>query len=235
MSAFFSVCYPDRIELLTDGAIYADDGMLLKTARKVFPSAVHPLAVTGRGGSDAVRTFAHLILAIMSASPTVDEGLLELDRYLLRLQEKFGERAPPTFVEMLIPCISESKGPINIYCASSDVHGLAVPWRLHAMPFVALGGPKPADDEIEAMGGEDAIRDGLQAKGEMLFGFMRRQKFTNPAKPENPPLFGIGGFVDHTIITAGGVTVNRLHTWEDEIGKPIDPFKHERAPQVAAA
>ena len=57
MSAFYSLCYPDRVELLTDGAIYLEDGTLTDIREKVFRSETVPMAITGRG-STAMDAFA---------------------------------------------------------------------------------------------------------------------------------------------------------------------------------
>lgn len=57
-----------------------------------------------------------------------------------------------------------------------------------------------------------------------LFELCRREKGINPMKPENPPLYGIGGFIEHTVVSAAGVTTTKIKEWPDEIGKPIDPF-----------
>ncbi|RWD26596.1 MAG: hypothetical protein EOS22_15655 [Mesorhizobium sp.] len=38
-----------------------------------------------------------------------------------------------------------------------------------------------------------------------------------------PGVYGIGGWLDHTIVTSNGSTTARLHTWPDIVGTKIDP------------
>lgn len=53
---------------------------------------------------------------------------------------------------------------------------------------------------------------------------MRRQKGPNPAKPDLPEIYGIGGHCDLTTVTADGVAIERLRSWPDEIGQKIEPM-----------
>lgn len=55
MSMFYSLCMNDRIELLTDGAWYLDDGTIIGIGTKVRHSASKPLCATGRGATDVVK------------------------------------------------------------------------------------------------------------------------------------------------------------------------------------
>lgn len=45
------------------------------------------------------------------------------------------------------------------------------------------------------------------------------------AQPDQPELYAIGGRVDYTVITAGGVTTQCLLEWPDKIGEKIAPAR----------
>ena len=47
---------------------------------------------------------------------------------------------------------------------------------------------------------------------------------SHAAHPDKPKLFGIGGHVDHTVVTMNGATTMRLHTWPDKVGEKIQPL-----------
>lgn len=224
MSAFFSVCYEDRIEILTDGAHYNPDGCLVALQTKIFPNGSKPFAVTGRGHSVSLERFARLFNRVADACVSVDDALREIDREIQKLGLMAIEKAPQP-VEVIIPCISETKGPINVYLATQDVYGYAAPFTMSVAPSEVGGGPAVPCHELEAHGiTPGAASEGLSKVGITFFELMRRQKGTNPAAPELPPIYGIGGFIDHTVIRKEGVVVNRIHTWNDEVGKTINPF-----------
>lgn len=54
MSAYLAVNYGDRIELLTDGAVYTEDGTLVMIREKVVRIASVPAAITARGAMGAL-------------------------------------------------------------------------------------------------------------------------------------------------------------------------------------
>ncbi|WEZ83520.1 hypothetical protein P6U16_01290 [Rhizobium sp. 32-5/1] len=139
MSAFFSVCYEDRIEILTDGAHYNPDGCLVALQTKIFPNGSKPFAVTGRGHSVSLERFARLFNRVADACVSVDDALREIDREIQKLGLMAIEKAPQP-VEVIIPCISETKGPINVYLATQDVYGYAAPFTMSVAPSEVGGG-----------------------------------------------------------------------------------------------
>lgn len=214
MSAFYAVAYHGRVELLTDGAVYAEDGTLTDIKRKVWTSDHVPLAVTGRGATGVVEGFAAAIVCL-AACGSFDVTM----RSLQELLDGRREKGAPEDVEMLICGISETGGPRILYFATCDAYGSIEPWRLVDVGR-GLGGGNPLTEDERA--GLDAS-EGLLGVAVPLFEAMRRKKGSNPASPDLPPLYGIGGHVDLTVVTAGGCTVERIHEWPDVVGKPIDP------------
>ncbi|WCK22958.1 hypothetical protein [Agrobacterium pusense] len=225
MSMFYSLCMNDRIELLTDGAWYLDDGTLVDIGTKVRRSTSKPLCATGRGSTDVVKKFTLLVTTIADFSPSVDHAITEIASRLGQVWERRDE-AVQNHAEILISCISESLGPTNLYWCSGNFYSHLEPWVLHNVGH-EIGGGGIVSDEALALAGitpERMAKEGFAQLCAEVFELARREKGSNPMKPENPPLYGIGGFIEHTVVTAAGVTTTKIKEWPDEIGKPIDPF-----------
>ncbi|WP_146617331.1 hypothetical protein [Agrobacterium sp. MS2] len=88
MSMFYSLCMHDRIELLTDGAYYLDDGTLIDIATKVRPSISKPFCATGRGATEVTKNFTLMATLIADRAQTVDEAINDLASAVARLGEK---------------------------------------------------------------------------------------------------------------------------------------------------
>lgn len=220
MSAFYAVAYSDRIELLTDGAVYAEDGTLVDIRQKVWTSEYAPVAVTGRGNVDVVTGFASAILCL-AVCGSFDATIAAVQDLLDRRSEK----GVPDDVEMLICGISETGGPRIFYLVTRDVHDAGIePWRLVDVGQ-ELGGGNPLTEDERA--GLDAS-DGLLGIAVPLFEAMRSKRGINPARPDLPDHYGIGGHIDLTVVAPGGCTVERIHEWPDVVGEKIDPTKRDR-------
>lgn len=231
MSAFIATCFTDRVELLTDGAFYADDGTLLEIASKVYPATSKPFVVTGRGATHVVCGFAAWINSIADAAPTVDDAISELASSLKSLRDgKDGvAREAKSHAEMVIACMSEGLGPIIYYLSTGDFYEKLEPWVLHCSQDLG-GGPMPSMDEIAKIEGmSDTHKDGLAKVGVPIFELMRAMKGPNPTNPAKPEIYGIGGMVELTKVSAEGVTTQTLKTWPDQVGQKIEPFPAEAA------
>lgn len=211
MSAFFALAYADRIELLTDGAVYRDDGTLTDIKRKVWTSGHVPIAVTGRGATGVVEGFAAAIVCL-AACGSFDRTIAGVQDLLDRRSEK----GVPSDVEMLICGISETAGTKILYFATCDAYGQGEPWTLLDMGQELGAGPMPETAGLDASGG-------LAGCAVPLLESMRRQKGPNPTKPGLPEVYGIGGHIDWTVITADGCATERIHEWPDVIGEKIEP------------
>lgn len=217
MSAFYAIAYPDRVELLTDGAVYRDDGTLTDIRRKVWTSPATSIAVAGRGNTRVVEALASAIICIA--------GCGSFDATIKAAQELLDDRrnkATPDDVEMLICGISETAGPKILYFATCDPYGEGEPWVMLDMGDELGGGPMPELDGLDAS-------DGLAGCAVPLLESMRRQKGANPTRPDLPPLHGIGGHIDYTVVSANGCAVERIHVWPDVVGKKIDPMRPDLA------
>lgn len=221
MSAFYAVAYGDRIELLTDGAIYTDDGTLVGIHEKYFCSDYVPLAITGRGEWAVVEAFASAIVAL-SACGSFDRTI-DLVAEFLNQKKTAGVPAP---CEIIVTGISETDGPTILYFSTTDAYNLPgfEPWTLFDVGQEWGGGSSLGEAELA---GIDASA-GLADCGVALFEAMRRKPGVNPIRPDLPQLYGIGGHVDLTTITKDGCVTRRLRVWPDIVGEKIAPLAAER-------
>lgn len=215
MSAFYSICYEDRIEILTDGAIYADNGVLLDIRTKIFLGEL-PLAITGRGDWRTVEAFAALILGIERQRDTVD-GVLDGLEAMLDDLSRMGDWPA---CEFLIAAFSETLGPRNFYFSTVAIE-VEKAFKVYPASDEIGGGPPVEMQELHERGVAEG--DDLRGSGVALFDLMRSKKARNPARPELPEIHGIGGKLDFTTIRRDGFSVELLCTWGDRVGETINP------------
>lgn len=231
MSAFLAVNYGDRIELLTDGAVYTEDGTLVAIREKVVRLASIPAAITARGALgplDAIGLYLEMVGAIEGS---FDAAMVHLGSLLGKMKE---QGAPAC--ELVICGVSESDGPVIAYVCTAAAYPGFEPFKLYRIEQPDFCGGAPLDfvAELPAAGvTAESVRDGLAAKGADIFELMRRKAGPNPLRPDQPPLFGIGGHVDLTVISEVAVTTTRLRTWPDVVGEKIDPFAADASLEAA--
>lgn len=233
MSAYLAVNYGDRIELLTDGAVYTEDGTLVMTREKVVRIASVPAAITARGAMGALNAVGLYLEMVGLVTGSFDKTMVQLDGFVAKMKDK-----PPAAFEMVICGISESEGPLMAYFCSEKVYPQFEPFVLYRldMPDICGGGSLNTFEAMKAAGlTPDDFRDGLAAKGADVMEILRREPGPSPIRPDLPDLYGIGGHVDHTVIRAEGVTTTRLRTWPDVIGEKINPFAHDASNEEQAA
>lgn len=222
MSAFLAVNYGDRIELLTDGAVYTEDGTLVAIREKVFRLSSIPAAITARGAMEPLDMIGLYLETVGAFEGSFDATIVHLGSLLGKMKQQ----GAPAF-EMVICGISESYGPVIAYLCTAAAYPGFEPYKLYRIEQPDFGGGAPLDfvAELPAAGiTAESVRDGLGARGADIFELMRRKAGPNPLRPDLPALFGIGGHVDLTVISAAGVTTTRLRTWPDQVGAKIDPF-----------
>lgn len=217
MSAFIAVKYADRVEVMTDGAMYEDDGTLVAIERKIHVSTVVPLAVTGRGHN--VAEVATVITSIADACGSFDDTI---DRMYRLLAMRKGTTVPKD-AEFLIAGISERHGPVLLHFATTQIQGYPEAWTIQDLgDGVLAGGSEIPPPELY---------EGREFKdfGPDILKLARTQKSINPTRPDLPPVFGIGGRIDHTVVTTSQIVVECIHRWPDVIGTKIDPTQDDLA------
>ncbi|NSL22886.1 hypothetical protein [Agrobacterium tumefaciens] len=219
MSAFIAMAYEDRVELLTDGAICDEEtGALVDVRRKVWHSDTVPIAVTGRGNSEAVETVCVAIVTAAEMLGGFDPAMSWLIDALAERQGIGGNNA----LEIVVTGIAESRGPVVLYfnTAEGQVFDGApvVPWVLTDMAGAAAA---PVPSEIDT-----ALVEGLAfvVGGSMAMDAMRKTLTNDAFRPLLHERYTVGGCIDHTVISAEGVEVTRIHIWPDVTGEPIYPF-----------
>jgi hypothetical protein len=237
MSAVYSIAYSSSVQILTDGASYTPQGIYMGAVDKVSVARHVPMAVTGRGPSFLIAMLGQLLCAAADAGKTFDRAAELAGDLLASCAGKATENGVK--FELLIAGVSETAGPCH---ALWQTHGAydGVPANvLHWLPAECGLGPMPSNLELVATGitpetfaaaGEEAMR----IYGADFMEVLRRKAGTNFTDDDQFLHFGIGGHCDLTIISANGIEQHRLRTWDDDVGRLIDPFRNDPIEQVAA-
>jgi len=219
VTAFILAPYKDRVEILTDGANYAEDGTLLGVGYKVNAALSVPLAVVGSGIIAETNAVAMTIIEAAETTGSVDEALAMLSKSLAVIA---ADPNRDTGFRMAIGAISEADGPVCYVFSSFDEPGWPA-FEMRRMQRAFAQGCTPTGQEIVAYG-DLTLSEGLETDAVFLFESMRRQKMVNLAIPDREPFYSVGGHIDLTIIRADGYEQRRLHEWHDVVGEKIDPF-----------
>ncbi|GAB5460890.1 hypothetical protein [Hoeflea alexandrii] len=234
MTAFILCPYADRIEILTDGAVYTADGVMVGHQYKVRMSECVPLAVVGSGVIAETDLIAASILETAEATGSVD-GAIDVLRGALAHMAKQADY--PAHMRVAIGAISETHGPVCFVFSTFDDPTSPKPAFVLAEKTRCFAqGATPTWEELEAYG-DLSIDQGLATDGRFLFECMRRQLLANPAAPDRDPIHSVGGHLDLTILRADGFELERLHEWPDAIGQKIDPnaVASPSAPSIQSA
>lgn len=218
MSAYLGIAYPDRVEILTDGASTFDDGTLARTLPKVWSTPLVPFAVAGAGDLSQVENVA-LYLRGWAAGTGVEGALDALS----------GMPLPDGDLTILVAAVAEETGPgLWLYSTRDDPYGIgkgAIPagtvtrWE----GFAGMGSGIGAEG-ISALGLTSAdFREGIREGGLKIMEAWRANPCVSPARPHLEAGYYVGGHVDYTVVSAGGVTVERVHEWPDVVGEKIRP------------
>lgn len=242
MSVFFARKVHDRVELLTEGGSWNNDGILVHVREKVWRSPHIPLAVTTRGVTPYTGRAAAAVLKIAEC------GSFDLAMEVLEelLQEAVAEDAgwrPDGHLplQVLIAGFSETLGPRLLYF-NSENSALAedaplAPWTLvdagsaiNGMPYI-----EPAD--LAAVGITNALIASdrfLLDHGADLFEAGRKIVSSPWGDDHSPPHVLIAGHCDLTTVTAAGAVTRRLRTWPDRIGERIKPRADRKVVPITA-
>lgn len=231
MTAYFAVPYSDRIELMADGACCDPQGTLLEAVDKIWPVPGKPVALTARGSLGQIRPFCRDAIATFENTDTVDEAL----ERLARTMPIHPAILYPYGFEVVIAAISEKLGPTLWYYSNNRADGPLGPETIPPMKLVrwqsiAAGGSGLNAEEVAELGiARHSTAEGARTLGMHLMEAWRKKSVVPMNEPNGIAQHGIGCHVDHATITASGVKIERIHTWPDEIGKPITPEAREPA------
>lgn len=211
MTAFIALKYPDRVELMADGAVYAEDGTLMEIRTKIAKG--RSMAIVTRGNATSGKLVADAI-AIRSLASSFDETMEWLQE---TLSARSGQ-VPEFGFEIIICGVSEEEGPIILYATTNSYMDGIPAWTLLNAGTNIIGGHDVPLNEAD-------FEHGLIPAGVAAINLMRQSPGINPVKPDLPPVFGIGGHIDHVVVSEAGVTYSRVHEWpEDKVGEKIQPL-----------
>ncbi|RWM28492.1 hypothetical protein [Mesorhizobium sp.] len=237
LSALSSLHSPDAVIVLTDGAVYDNDGRLLTVKRKVTVSEKLPLAVAFRGNLAFGEVTSHQIIRAAEE--------VGFDRMLAALQADLPNMPTSPKLDILIAGVSEIAGVMH--CKFTNVPGFKAvgvidteqPPPLALVDpgpiYVGLGGDGKSQFGLEAIGippprKDETIEAWLARYGVNIFEWYRRMRVpVDPGDPNTDWQHLIGGILNMTVVKRSCVSTTLLHRWPDKIGERINPFGREAA------
>lgn len=200
----------DRIELLSDGAVYDKDGVIHAAECKIDRIEGFTAVIAGSGKSYMIDLLSDAIRHIFARASTFDAAT-DAVGYGVQTMAHLADHPP---FRMLIAGISQTQGP-KLYRFGNILEEGIAPFILHPVEYgTALQHNFTSQwhDETVSMGG-------LRTAG------LRGMKNIRNDGPigNNPPygMLVVGCHVDFTTVSAGGVVTERIHEWPDRIGEKI--------------
>lgn len=213
--------------VITDGACYDHDGVLLGIRRKITVSKRIPLAVAFRGNQPFGKNVSQLVV-----NAAEDLGF---DGMLAELAEVLPTFARSPDLEILIAGISETAGPMHRMFTNKQLIGHHSPFTLVDPGPVMWGlGSDSAERKITLDGigiplprADETIETWLSRHGLRIFEYHRHMRVPiDPTDPNTDRQHIIGGILDMTVVKRGSISTTLLHRWPDVIGEKIDPFRN---------
>lgn len=218
MSAYIGLCLSDRVEIVTDGASYTPrDGVIRGFSNKVTAFPSHRVAMTTRGGVDIGNRIRDIVKKTLDMASGFDSAMSILGEVFHNQRDTGRFDDDWTRFEMMIAGFSEEKGPIIHYGSTWPLAGQE-PFTLYDTQIgVSCGAyfTGKVRDQIMQHGG-------LRKAGIVMMEGMRRKPSIDPSSGEKRELSIVGGHVDFTVVSPAGVTTRRIHTWPDEVGRPVN-------------
>jgi hypothetical protein len=230
MSAFIAAVGEHSAILITDGASYNNDGVVVSIGPKVTVGKVAPIAVTSRGN--------HVLGRKLQAAICDQADRLGAEYALANFAREFpGMKADPAFggadiIHIHIVAWLREFGPVQV-SAHNCQHAFADGQEPLTVTFPVehyIAGT-PVDLAALQWAGvrarqadEDAV-DFLATEGPKLMEAMRRA----PARPVagdswDGDQYLVGGQCDVTTVSLWGAATETVRTWPDIVGRKIEPL-----------
>jgi hypothetical protein len=219
MSVYAAFCYPDRIEMLTDGALYTPDGVFRGHTHKVRKTTDVPAVITTRGYHSFGRECETVIDRAFDKTKSFDGGVSLIKEILPRLRRYENH---PLGVEMCIAGISESNGPMACFWCTED--DWADGAKLQAFTLYETKRGVVGGSIISARHHDSILEQVPTFAGEHGIRFVNGLRSDRAQTPHGSMEYFIGGHLDHTTVTRDGVETKTIHTWNDRIGEKINPL-----------
>lgn len=227
MSALVMVCKSDRVELLSDAALYdPTTGAVGAIHSKLAPLPELNCVMSGRGPIPVMWITAY-VAGLSSAS--FDEIVANFEAIRAEAATyNNGDVPPEEWAKSDIGLIgwSESRNRPEGYMSL----GSRIPEAASG-----IGSLSPCDVGVFADGAGDLADAFIESVREYPDSFdaeIDGVAIMELMRAEAPPLgdaqegfFGhcVGGYVELATVTRTGVAIRTIHEWPDEIGKPISP------------
>ncbi|MGO4564810.1 hypothetical protein AB4Z52_07015 [Rhizobium sp. 2YAF20] len=230
MSAYISILTPEACFLFTDAAAYDSSGVIQKFARKVRTAKAAPFAVTSRGNQflgDKLQAVFCDIVDLHGVDGFLDGGLPEL---LAGMKADWFRDVASGHgaVEVHFSAWSESRGPVHASFQTVEMANRPsiIPFELAVLEPVSVGGPPPSQMALAGLRPKtesESLAEYCAYLGVALMQMMRDEPAEMSFQSDDDPtrFHLVGGHVDMTVITPDGTTVDRVHTWPDQVGVPI--------------
>jgi hypothetical protein len=212
------------VHVMTDGAHYAANGMLVGIAPKIYPLP-HLRAAVATRGSKAMHIMGPDALG--NCFETYDElKLSAVDRMrdiVGMLDEIFKATAFGSDFDLIVAGWSESSGPDSYLVCNHARHGQP-PWTVVELGAFSLT-PSDASIHAKVFAGfpKDAGADDLDPDLEAVRVLQIQRSALLPCGPDDVPMHTVGGFAEITTITERSIESRVVHRWpEDRIGERID-------------
>lgn len=224
-----SVSGAASLALLTDGAAYDENGVVVSIGRKVTVGRKAPIAVTTRGNHSVGR--AHQKRFCEAADEVGVDLAIQSFEDALPDMEADPDNGGLDYMHWHILAFSETRGLIRL-----SAHNMPFSFAdgEEAMNLMEVSGVYAAGNKVDMpelmqsgvlpiMPGEDAV-EYMGRQGANIMEAMRRKR-SAPLKGESHGgQYVIGGQCDLTVVNEHGASIKTLRTWPDRVGSVIDPF-----------
>ena len=229
MSALVMVCKSDRVELLSDAALYDPiTGAVGAIHSKLAPLPEFNCVMSGRGPIPVMWITAYV--AGLS-STTFDDVVANFDAIRAEAATyNNGDVPAEEWAQSDIGLIgwSESRDrPEGYISRGNRVSEIAVATKSLSPCDVGVFAGGSVDVANGFIDGVRESPDGFDAEidGAAIMELLRSEAL--PLGDAHDAFFGhcVGGYVELATVTRTGVTVRTIHEWPDAIGKPIRPSR----------
>lgn len=224
MSAINIFTTPQAVHVVTDGAAYLSDGMMMAVVQKAHPIAHLRMVLAARGPSILTPLLAEAVQQAFRSYDAAVLGLRDVIAEAVDTYEAVLDRCDiGADFDLLMAGWSESRDCGEVYYLSSIDRPGAPAWTLSKCGPVVLS---PNDDAMtERLRSKSAQLD-LSRNDPLAVALviMEEQRCVAGLQGGGEPVHGVGGFAQATTVTRGGISSRILHRWADPIGVPLQPI-----------
>lgn len=219
MTATAIFASPDAVTILSDSASHDGDWIVREFGSKqlIRPAARWAMTAAGPGAVlDAMAAMLGHMMTLDAVVTSLADAGHDLHRELSAANPAFPHG--PEFVVVVGGFLANGVGSAWIM-TSQTAYGLEAFVPINVRAFAR---PEASTEQLAALGIDDTgaqERLGPVEFGRRLIIAMRRTGFDADGRRVS----NIGGYVEATTITVGGVETRIVHRWPDRLGEMIDP------------